>query len=557
MKIFTTILLLFILLFHISCVDNTITNDALKEAETNLASKPDSSLNILESLDIDKLDKKQKSNYYLIKIIAKDLLNLDISSDTILFTFCDDMKNEGDIENRMKYLYYSGKINMKLKRFDIAMKYFHDAEKVSENSQDHIIKGQIQGSIGIILLDQFYRKEAEGKFIKALENFQKANFIEGEITTNLLIGNYHFYENNIDSAFLYYNNGLKLARSIKDSTRSAKIEQNIGVLHYNNGNFNKAQVHLLKAIELLDNSIEKAKVFLNLGELYYNTEQNDSASYYLLKSLYLQDSIVDLPLKMKTYEFLTKVSENKDDFRFAYLYQKKYTEVLDEIYSKEIDKTILESEKKYNFEKIQNKNISLEAKQKEYIIYSILTFLCAVSIIFIYTIKYSHKKRETISAAKEILEAHNQILQLKELAKSYDENKKTFRDILLHQFDILKKVAFLDKLLRGEDKQGKILLKAFNEIVYKQDSLNWNLLYRTMNSLHNGFFDKIKLDYLQLDESEFKICCLVYEKFSSSEIAIILKTSIHSIHMKTTSIRKKLGIQSFGSIPDFFDNRYQ
>jgi len=116
----------------------------------------------------------------------------------------------------------------------------------------------------------------------------------------------------------------------------------------------------------------------------------------------------------------------------------------------------------------------------------------------------------------------------------------------------------LENYIRQSDtNRSRLLLRKFNEIVYGQDTLNWERLYRVMNDLHNGFFDLLRERFPLLEEDEFRICCLTYTQFSSSEISIIMGQSINTIQMKRSAIRKKLQIPSKGNIPHFLDKTRQ
>ena len=141
---------------------------------------------------------------------------------------------------------------------------------------------------------------------------------------------------------------------------------------------------------------------------------------------------------------------------------------------------------------------------------------------------------------------------MKELARNYNDNEDSFRSILLRHFDILKKTALLEGYLNEEEKgKGKKLLRKFNEVVYGSKDLEWAVLYQTLDNLHNGFFERLKREFPNLDESEFRICCLTYDEFDNTEIAIVLNYSINTIQTKKSIIRKKLGIRSYGDIRDF------
>ncbi|MDR2954739.1 MAG: TIR domain-containing protein [Prevotella sp.] len=152
-------------------------------------------------------------------------------------------------------------------------------------------------------------------------------------------------------------------------------------------------------------------------------------------------------------------------------------------------------------------------------------------------------------------EVGNQIDMLNELAKKYEYEKESFRNILLQHFDILKKAALLEGYLKDDErKQGEKLLKRFNEIVYNQDSFNWDQIYELMDSLYNNFVTKLRETYPQLDESEVRICCLTKAELNNSEIALIMRFSVNTIQSKKSGIRKKLDILDYGNIIDFIDS---
>ena len=118
----------------------------------------------------------------------------------------------------------------------------------------------------------------------------------------------------------------------------------------------------------------------------------------------------------------------------------------------------------------------------------------------------------------------------------------------------MKKVAGLQYAVLG-NKNITALVKEFNRVAYGQDQIHWDTLYRIINTQYDGFFDRLKDTYPELNESEFRICCLVCSKMSSKEIAPVMQLSVNTINVKETNIRKKLGIKRRGGISDFlFDS---
>ncbi len=72
-----------------------------------------------------------------------------------------------------------------------------------------------------------------------------------------------------------------------------------------------------------------------------------------------------------------------------------------------------------------------------------------------------------------------------------------------------------------------------------------------MNKLYNGKLDALRNSRPQLDDIDFKICCLNYAEFSRTEISILLGLSLSTVTARRSSIRKKLGVEEYGSISDF------
>ena len=72
------------------------------------------------------------------------------------------------------------------------------------------------------------------------------------------------------------------------------------------------------------------------------------------------------------------------------------------------------------------------------------------------------------------------------MSEKYDENEKTFMSYLLKHFNVLKKVSGLEIYMNKEKShKDEFWIKKFNEIVYGQNTLNWDILYDIMNELHN------------------------------------------------------------------------
>lgn len=353
-----------------------------------------------------------------------------------------------------------------------------------------------------------------------------------------------------DSAFYYYNEALKYADLYQLKKEQMSVRNNLAIAFQEIGNYDKSLHYLREALAFTSEEYEKTKIYLNLAKTF---KDQDSISYYIQRSLLLQKEEKDPYLLSSAYNVLSNLEERNLNYKKALEYHKTYTNYLATILNQNENNRVSEIQKKYNIERIQNKYNKLSLERLNIIVvFSICLFVLALIALFFYRKSYKNKKAMLI-AENAAIESENRALWLIEMSKSFNEKEASFRNILLHHFDILKKAALLETHMKKGD-ENQYFIKKINDIVYGQETLDWNVVYRTINNLHDGFFDKLREKYPQLDEIEFRICCLIFTQFSSSEIAVITQLSINTIHMKRTSIRKKIGVEPSGDISDYLRN---
>jgi tetratricopeptide (TPR) repeat protein/DNA-binding CsgD family transcriptional regulator len=336
---------------------------------------------------------------------------------------------------------------------------------------------------------------------------------------------------------------LELAIKYRNKKEQARVTQNIGVALEEKKDFKEAIQTLLKAIDIDSAAHSSGKIYLNLAQVYLDLGKIDSARYYANFCLQEEDKKEAKSVKTMatSYRILSAIEEHISNYKTALDYQKLYGENLAEILSENRNKAILGAENKYKFEAMQDENISLTIKHLETQRILFLTFLLIAVLTIIHYWKLLRKN-------KLLAKANEEILSITETAKKSDKNH------LNHNLEVLKRAASLEySVQHSNNRQGKALIKQFNIIVYGQETIDWNVLYNIINSVHNGIFDKIKKRYLNLDETDFRICCLIYSKFNSNEISVIVQLSINTVHMRTTNIRKKLRIEKYGNLIEFFD----
>lgn len=542
--LFLILISLFFSCNHHGTKEDRMMNDAEKIVETY----PDSAAGLLDSIKIKstRLNKKRYHRYMLLLLQAKDKSYQDITADTAIFDTKSYYARKHDRPNAAMAAYYCGRLRYEQKDYKKAMSQYLEAEKYAASITNINLKALIQSAMGAALSDQMLSVQALPRFQQAAKYFRQAGNEKNEMISYQLIGNNLLVKEQTDSALFYFNKALQIAQKRKYIANIAGIEQNIGILYKEvKGDNDMAKKHFFNAMQYMKGN-DYSRICLKLADIYSNQNQKDSAEWYMQQSYkHIQDKD-DLYLMADIYMINASIKEKEQNDKAALQNYRIYTDYVDSIYRQTKDAALLNMEKKYKFEQLTNKNITLALEKQKILFYSSIGIILSLIGLLFYYRKYTLSKRRE-------LEAEQKIYHLMDMAKSFDEKEVSFRNVLLHQFDIIKKTATLKNYIHREDENSGKLLKKFNEIIYGEDGLNWDILYKTMNDLHNGFFDQLRQKHPNLNEDEFRICSLTYTDFSSEEISIIMGLSVNTIQMKRSTIRKKLNIPPMGNIQRFLD----
>ena len=556
LKMKNLIFTLLIMLYFASCRQSNIENESLNQIENLFKAYPDSALILLNSLELPTNDLYNQNRFFLLRIRAKDFAKKDISLDKEILDIYEYFKNNNHDYYTNLAAYYCGRVLQENKDYESAIKYYKIADSNIQNFSDENSHGIILYSMGDLMLEQLLIDEAKVKFSEANALFIQTKNYKYEIKTYKQLGRYYLLADKIDSSLLYYNKGLDLSIKYNDIEEQALITQNIGVLLNEKKEYRKAINTLLKALEIDRSVHQSGRLFLNLAQSYTCLDQADSAKYYISLGLEWakKSSKADVAVIATLYKVLSQIEEQSNNYKDALSNHKLYSKNLAEIIFQNKNTAIIDAENKYKFDVMKNENIMLSVKQlktQQLLIFAL--FILALFTIIYYNILLRKNKQLTNSNEK-IVNLTDDIITLTDRLIGFDSTIESYKDNLVHNFNILKRASALEFFVNDSgNKQGQLLIKRFNEIAYGKESIDWDILYNTINAVNNGLFDKLRNKYTDLAENEFRICCLIYCKFNSNEIAVITQLSINTVHMKTTYIRKKLGIEKYGNIIDYLN----
>lgn len=535
----------------------------LDEFESLVYTKPDSVLKSLNSIILNPylLSKSDYYRYILLSVQAKDKTEKDIHLDTLIYGARDFFVTTKDMRRAALASLYAGRVLQINKKQGEAFQEFNRANEYTTHFEDNNLKGLIYSSIGFLFLEQSLWTESRIYLKQALNYYLIDNDHANIIICNNLLGNTYLLKQENDSALYYYNEAKNRAIHTLKNRDLTYVNHSMGLAYLRIGKLDEAKELFYESLALQEDSVDVSQTYLCLSDIYLQEKNNVTAQNYVLRAItWLPQGRTCSNLAMSLYFKAAKVSEVLNLHSEALKYYKKYNTALIAYYKENKNTALLDLESRYKNEQLRSENqILILNKQKNILIGSLVGFLFLG--LFAYLIKryqsnkklLSVEKRRRIDVERKIRETEIKIKHLQEMSLNFTEKENSFRSIVLHQFNILKKSADLDRYVKNNNVQELRLVKMFHKIVYKQEELNWDLLYETMNELNDRFFDKLKDKYPMLNDQEFKICCLTYADFSSSEIGLILDLKINTVQMKRSQIRKRIGMEPQENFKLFFD----
>ena len=137
MKSFYVLNILVLCLILFGCQHNSEIDQQLDKAESLMLSAPDSSLLIIDHIPAENLSNtEQKARYALLKSMALDKNYIDTTTFDILQPAIDYYLDHGTPDDKLRTLYYQGRIFLNKSDFDMAMQCFLKATDLKNECRD-------------------------------------------------------------------------------------------------------------------------------------------------------------------------------------------------------------------------------------------------------------------------------------------------------------------------------------------------------------------------------------------------------------------------------------
>lgn len=544
-------------------------NASLLQIEQLMYERPDSAWKILQHMpSISQLRKEEQALHALLFTQAQYKNYIPVKSDSLLRIAEAYYRTSSDSLHKAWTLFYLAQYYRDSDEKEKALSYFQQANIASRNIENNQFKFLLNLHWANLLSDE----DAENK---GIEKYQTANkyaillkdtlkqidLLERWGWCYLLNGKY----NQADSLF-------KEAMSLSMKTEIKFLEKNLlaqlATTAYLKKEYFLALNLINRSISLEKDSTELYPLWANKANIFLSMNQYDSVRTYLQKDI-RNSTLYQKAGKQKIWY---QYEEKMNNLPKALEYSKRYAELLDTIYQKELSSKIIELQHKYDYSLIQSENKLLKIKRQRLYISLIAICMAVLTVAVIFFYKRREEKRKlaeqmrskddlmkemrlqlqekTIdlhAAQEKIIEKETaldkELSQREKMRSEYSSKEAAMRKEILRHSEIIRKMEQLNKMSQQDKIQSRSVVLSDEE----QDNLA-----EVINICYNNFTDRLWKKFPTLTKADISLCCLIKIGISNSNMLYLLDTNKVALKKRKNRLKHdKMGMDENDSLDEF------
>lgn len=551
-----------ILWFLAGCtIDNSI-DLALEHAHKLMLSRPDSSLNIILTIDPQQIKTKQiKARYCLLYSQALDKNAIDLTSDTLIRPAVEYYKHHGRKIDKAKSWYYLARIYVNKGDIDNAIKSYVEAEKFMVDTRARRLLAMLYANIGNLYVQQKSFPEAEKMYDRCIE------FYRGQETVNeayALAGKAAVMniEDKNEEALSLLNQAKEIATKYQDSMCLLSLAHSQAAIlaDMDDGADTQREIInlLIDAYNRYNDGETGTEIFPLLSTCYLRLNKLDSARYYINAAI---DNLEEYPTYQQVglYLLAARIYEQSGNFEAAneILYHK--IELADSLYEHDKENLVQDIEQKYRTEQVKQMNVRLRHRQVGIIIFSFLSVILIVTLAWI----IYHKKQEQIKDFYNFVDSlKSDYSSLEErylaLETEMGENNEKSHKLFVALDTRMKSFKKIMELAGNYEGNPQVFYEKFRKYIqqsHQKTDKALSDLFEITNIYHGGIIDFLHEHYPDLNDEDLALSCMICLGFTPQQTRLLFNhTNTSSIYTKRSKLRKKLGLSDSDNLEVFFEN---
>ena len=536
-------LLVFVLVLTISGCTGARVNERLSVADSLMMQSPDSSLSILEHIDTTLLHTaKQKARFSLLHTMAIDRTGIDTTDIRLIQPAFNYYQRYGSFEDKAKTFFYYGRVQYNNADYTASIVSFLDAFEHAERIDNNWLKGMICSYIGLTY-NQNYNSKDELSFAQKSYDY----FIE--YGDSLYIDHELLY-----LAAAYHNNhDFDKADSLYCLADSLGRNAKFAYLMRAENEITRDAPRPKDAVVYFENAYKKGAVF-SLSNWYQYCyalllSGNDGAADKLIGQL--DSRSADVKSLWWKYRIARQQGDTVKALRLFESFDEENNLKVRELLKQSLYKAQVEHTAKVSSElKFKTNRLAI------ILVFSALLLFLTSAVSFL---MMQRSKREKDLLSYQLSETQN----LLELAKTKEEDFKESDDSLKKlqvSFVSMYKQQFarighyyntrLDLSLLMDD-AAKQYAETVSEIMSEisDDDGKQGRFENRINNEFDNVIDKLRSDFPEFTEKDFKFLSLVIAGFKGTTIAAILGEKPTNVSTRKARLKTRVFSKSTANTP--------
>lgn len=333
-----------------------------------------------------------------------------------------------------------------------------------------------------------------------------------------------------------FNDALKMAIEIKDTTLIRYIYLNIASAYYDGGDYDKIFHPVKIGLELSEKTNDVGGILRGeaiLGAALIRKKRFAEADEHFKKAEALLPAIKS-PYYDRQMAFIrTEWASLQGNYKEAFKYQQKFYE-LDTLMANTQNKekvSALETRLRMNEKELENTNLQNKLAQQKWLFIGGAIVLGLLVIIFYLQRKSLAQKHDLLQARHKLSEAELSLVQnqLESFADTVSEKNK-----LISQFENeIKDLKLKDTV------STHTLLDQINQARILTDE-QWQDFRLKFEKLHPQFITRLHQQNPNLTDTEIQMACMIRLNFTNNQVAGMLGISNESVTKNRYRLRKKI-----------------
>ena len=540
--------LFFISLVALLVACNSHDRRLISDAEDAVQTNPDSALLILNKVEnLGRQSDEWVARYWLVTAAAHAALSQSLSEDSAVIFALDYYKHQQPVDSVQlrKARAFTSSYYWWTDRKEDARKLMSEsfAESKRGGNKEEMLS-YLHGMAELAFLED--RQDDAVEYVEELLWHEGGDKNHADLLNTMALG--YFYQGNDSAAIATFKRAVAYVGEAADSAYIWKdVMRNYADILIALGQADKGialQEQILRHYRLVGGDYRESDALFSLSYAWLLKGDKERSKLYM-------DSLALCPDRADDYSGAAKYSIVAHQMVLDYARTGRYDMTDMARYANERQGRINKQElvakaKERSLQQLREHELWLTvSRQRQFIFFLLLTV--GLTAVIIGLMVYLKRRRRLLAEKEEETEALRKLLADSLQTNAMDD--RFVKKIMLQQLGVIRHAA------ANPTTANQQLLQRMTAIANKEVSvdmlLNWDDLYKTIDSVYDGFYTRLHSRYDQLlNERDQQLCCLLKANFSTKEISFVTQQSVRTVYQRKTQVRQKLGLEEKEDIAD-------